>query len=952
MNRNENLVRDQVFIHSAARRGDRLLVKLHVPDELQRLFVARAVVDGIAAVVSPIGRSENTVLLAMRCPSTSANPTFELWSPGRNTPLRTARDGIAWIDFDTLHDSVTLTPPMSETRARRLAKAAATTGLVGRMEALRGDALIGWAFDHDDPGARVVVDIFVDGLWRASTIADQPRGDLRNRGIGDGAHAFHWPLPDDLIGRAFEDFSALPSNGYRPLPKPASYAAGLSAAAPSGPADGPFARALDAQVLRRVPVAIVVPIFNAVEATARCIAALLDHTSTPAELILIDDASSDPRMASLLAQFEGLANVRVLRNVENLGFTRTVNRGIAAAGRADVVLLNSDTRVGPRWLESLRLAAHRSARTASATAVSDNAGAFSIPLPERESAHDPADDLVIARQVAQTARALWPEAPTGHGFCMYIRRDCLDDVGLLDDAAFPRGYGEENDLSMRAVRRGWTHVVDDRTLVFHERSASFGDEKTELMTAGRKVIDHRYPDYTSKVRAFIGGPGLRAIKAAAEDGFASTDRAPARPRILFVINKETGGTPQTNRDLMSAIDDEYDPFILRFDRRTLFLERPAGAENEVLTQHSLATPIDPLSHRSGEYDRVVASWLTQYAIELVHVRHIGWHSFGLFRVADDLSIPVVFSFHDFYAVCPSLKLLDHSLNFCGGVCTLAEGSCVPELWDEFDLPPLRDDWVYTWRAQMAEALKGCEAFVTTSPFAKQLLIARLPSLAERRFPVIEHGRDFTQFLQAAQPLKPLSPLRIVVPGNIGIPKGARLIRDVKRLDVDGRLEFHILGLCHEMLVGADVVLHGAFDREEIVERIAALQPNVGGIFSIWPETYCHTLTELWAAGVPTVAFDVGALGERIRDHGGGWLLTDTAPEAVYRALLAIADDQQGAADKVAEIGRWQQNAGAEYGVAAMAARYTALYRDVAATRQYLRAPSPSQAHEMDPLDVV
>src|SRR3546814_16309874 len=52
------------------------------------------------------------------------------------------------------------------------------------------------------------------------------------------------------------------------------------------------------------------------------------------------------------------------------------------------------------------------------------------------------------------------EVPTGNGFCMYIRRAMLEDVGLFDEQAFPVGYGEENDLCMRAIDAGWHHLVD------------------------------------------------------------------------------------------------------------------------------------------------------------------------------------------------------------------------------------------------------------------------------------------------------------------------------------------------------------------------------------------------------------------------------------------------------------------------------------------------------------
>jgi len=194
-------------------------------------------------------------------------------------------------------------------------------------------------------------------------------------------------------------------------------------------------------------VAIVVPVYGAPALVERCLESVLAHTTGRARLIVIDDASPDAAIAPLLARHASRANVSVLRNERNRGFTATANRGIAEAGRADVVLLNADTEVGPNWLTGLRRAAASSADVATVTAVSDNAGAFSVPELEREN-------TMPARWTFEdTARALWfgaghayPALPTGNGFCMYIRRAVVDAVGVLDEAAFPHGYGEENDF--------------------------------------------------------------------------------------------------------------------------------------------------------------------------------------------------------------------------------------------------------------------------------------------------------------------------------------------------------------------------------------------------------------------------------------------------------------------------------------------------------------------------
>ena len=254
-----------------------------------------------------------------------------------------------------------------------------------------------------------------------------------------------------------------------------------------------------------IEVAIVVPVYDAPASVERCLDSVLAHTTGRAQLIVIDDASPDLAIAPLLDRYASIGNVRILRNASNLGFTATANRGIAQASRADVVLLNADTEVGPNWLSGLRRAAYCAADVATATAVSDNAGAFSVPELEREN------PLPAGLSLEDAARALWqdagrayPELPTGNGFCMYIRRSVIDAVGALDEAAFPEGYGEENDFCQRASARRFRHVIAGNVFVHHERSRSFGHERrARLGEAGMAVLRQRWPNYEADVGASL-----------------------------------------------------------------------------------------------------------------------------------------------------------------------------------------------------------------------------------------------------------------------------------------------------------------------------------------------------------------------------------------------------------------------------------------------------------------
>jgi GT2 family glycosyltransferase len=291
-------------------------------------------------------------------------------------------------------------------------------------------------------------------------------------------------------------------------------------------------------------VVIVVPIFNAASLVERCIESVLRWTSAPARLVLIDDASTESDVPPLLLRYASRANVSIIRNATNLGYTRSSNLGIAAAGDQDVVLLNSDTQVGPRWLDRFRAIAYGDDSIGTVTAVSDNAGAFTVPELEQYC------PIPSAWTLEQTQRALLqrtacppPQLPTGNGFCMFIKRTMLDAVGVLDADAFPSGYGEENDLCQRAEHAGFRHVIAGDVFVAHARSASFGDARRAALGAqGMVVLRERYPDYEDKVGATLFSFDRRVLDYrvrriyAESDGFYAS--RPPQPRMLVVGSRE------------------------------------------------------------------------------------------------------------------------------------------------------------------------------------------------------------------------------------------------------------------------------------------------------------------------------------------------------------------------------------------------------------------------------
>ncbi|MEE2741617.1 MAG: glycoside hydrolase family 99-like domain-containing protein [Pseudomonadota bacterium] len=266
-----------------------------------------------------------------------------------------------------------------------------------------------------------------------------------------------------------------------------------------------------------LPCTIVIPVYNAPEEVRACITSVIKHTNLKDnQLLVIDDGSPDPAVGPVLDSFAGTPGLTIMRSPRNLGYTKTINLGIGQAAGRDVILLNSDTVVTPRWLEGLRATAYGRPNVGTVTAMGDNAGAFSFPLHNQKC--DKPDHLTHEEYALMMVQAAVdcaaPEVPTGSGFCMYIRRAMMDACGTFDEEGFPRGYGEENDFCMRAMKAGWVNLISPWAFVFHIRTASFKGEKDKLVKEGVDVVMKRYPDYARLVKAAFSGPDMTALRQA------------------------------------------------------------------------------------------------------------------------------------------------------------------------------------------------------------------------------------------------------------------------------------------------------------------------------------------------------------------------------------------------------------------------------------------------------
>ncbi|MFZ5906084.1 MAG: glycosyltransferase [Nitrospirota bacterium] len=259
------------------------------------------------------------------------------------------------------------------------------------------------------------------------------------------------------------------------------------------------------------PVTIIMPVFNGFECLGSCIESVLANTDLVINsLVLIDDGSTDARVQEYLAKVRKWRNgrtIRILRNKNNAGFTRTVNRGMRRSSQ-DVLLLNSDTIVTKNWVAKLQRAAYSSPRVATATPLSNYVTINGIPEPFR---FNPVPEGMTVDTLSDFLEHIslrsYPEIPAGVGFCLYIKRSVLDVVGYFDEQRFGRGYAEETDFCMKALKKGYIHVLDDATYIYHIGGVSFESVKDpEVLRKKNMMIEQNletlrtlHPEYAGLV---------------------------------------------------------------------------------------------------------------------------------------------------------------------------------------------------------------------------------------------------------------------------------------------------------------------------------------------------------------------------------------------------------------------------------------------------------------------
>ncbi len=369
------------------------------------------------------------------------------------------------------------------------------TPVFGVVEITSEGDLKGWIISPTDAALNFSVLLEIDGRV-ISHPCQLPSPELLNYGVGNGKNTFHIklqiPFANCRLGIAGHgSLWGSPIRGtlhFSDVIKMSNFTSNI-----------------EAQSLETVD--ILIPVYKGLEDTLSCLNSLYatkSNNKTAMRIIVINDVSPDSELTEELRSHSNQGFIHLIEQPFNTGFVGAINTGLNLESNNDVILLNADTCVAGNWLDRLRNAANSKRDIGTVTPITNNGELLSYPIAMKSNEMPTNEQIGLLDDLFSELGSEAPQIiPTGVGFCLYIKRAVLRELGGLNEHLIHRGYGEETEFCLRVVAAGWKNVAASNVYVGHKGSVSFGQEKSALAKRNNAQIHARFPNHNAEYDLFL-----------------------------------------------------------------------------------------------------------------------------------------------------------------------------------------------------------------------------------------------------------------------------------------------------------------------------------------------------------------------------------------------------------------------------------------------------------------
>lgn len=645
---------------------------------------------------------------------------------------------------------------------------------------------------------------------------------------------------------------------------------------------------------------IIVPIYNAYEFTEECIKTIIEYTDLLKHtVVLINDKSPDEKILPMLNQYKekySNLNIVVLDNEENLGFVKTVNKGMKYS-QNDVILLNSDTEVTNGWVEKIQKCAYSNKYISTVTPLTNNGTIASVPnfgvdneLPSNMTLQE------YAKMIEKISKKRYPELTTGNGYCMYIKREVIEDIGVFDDETFGKGYGEENDFCYRALDHGYINVLCDDTFIYHKGTQSFKkenltDTRIALIEKHMKLLREKHPIYVQKTDNFLANNPLRDI----QENVNINIKLYNKRKILYLVNEweenmeMTGGTSLHIKDLIfSNLKNNIASFVLAPDKNDLSrFKLYLYTEDFAKEISNFKTDIfnyGQINYTNNMYKEMVESIFDTFEFDILHVHHFLFHTFDVIDIAKEKNVYSIITLHDLYMSCPSINMV-YEEKFCENNPNRDCKKCLKNRYG------VNSNILANWRTTCENVISKFDKIIVPSQDTKKQFEKVYKNI---KIEVVEHGVEIKEVKSKENEEK--STFDIAFVGAMAPHKGSNILKELIKQNKNSNIVIHLIGKSDDKELEPkkeNYINHGPYKRGELQEKLVENNIDLVCIFATWPETYSYTLTETYMAKIPVITFDIGAVGERVKNDKLGWVIKfDEKTPKILEKIKEIRDNRE------------------------------------------------------------
>jgi GT2 family glycosyltransferase/glycosyltransferase involved in cell wall biosynthesis len=301
------------------------------------------------------------------------------------------------------------------------------------------------------------------------------------------------------------------------------------------------------------PVDIVIPSYRDAERVRALVRSLAKTVPAGMACVIVADDCSGPEHVAALRRIAGID--LLIAGERNGGFAVNANRGLRATDPArDAVLLNSDVEALPSWLQCLQYAAYRYADGGIVGAqlqYPDGRIQFGGTVRNRDQPQwfdhryrfkphgwGPAEQASPALAVT--------------GACMYVRREVIDRVGLLDEG-YAMAY-EDVDWCLRAWQAGFRVLYFPSAQLVHHESVTRGSDQGERELASQRLFWERWSAFFDARSVAVAGGGADRESRVGDGVGGGRTSGPPGERLRIVYVTEDTGVGGGHRDIFEHLN--------------------------------------------------------------------------------------------------------------------------------------------------------------------------------------------------------------------------------------------------------------------------------------------------------------------------------------------------------------------------------------------------------------